>query len=308
MIETENKQQQFSNNDEIDLKETFQILWDGKLIISVVTAFFAISSVFYALSLENQYKSSAILTSTDGQNMNSLGQYSGLASMAGISLPSSENKVDEVMEIIESREFVRHLVTFENILPSITAAHSYNINSGVLYYDPEIYDSNSRKWIRETSGTRPQKPSYLEAHRAYKEILSISKDKLTGFVSISIEHISPVFAKDFLALIITEANKVKRKKDIETSTKALTYLQNKLSQTQSIETKQSISNLINAQLETLMLANVNDEYSLSILEPPFVPEFKSKPSRAMICILSTLVGGILSIVLVLLRYFFYKAD
>ena len=74
----------------------------------------------------------------------------------------------------------------------------------------------------------------------------IYKDKKTGLVSITIEHISPIFAKDFLTLIIKEANTLKRKKDIDTSNKALIYLKEELSQTRFVEIKDSINQLINS--------------------------------------------------------------
>ena len=44
-------------NDEIDLKELFSVLWKAKILIIVITSFFALSTVLYALSLKNFYKS-----------------------------------------------------------------------------------------------------------------------------------------------------------------------------------------------------------------------------------------------------------
>lgn len=41
----------------IDLKELFDVLWKGKLIIILTTFIFAVSSVFYALSLTDIYRS-----------------------------------------------------------------------------------------------------------------------------------------------------------------------------------------------------------------------------------------------------------
>ena len=97
------------------------------------------------------------------------------------------------------------------------AAESYDITSQELQFDPDKYDAKTKKWTR--------KPSYLAAHKKYLDkLLTISQSKKTGLVSITIEHISPIFAQEFLALIIREANNLKREKDIATSTEALNYL------------------------------------------------------------------------------------
>ena len=291
--------------DDIDLMELFNVIWKGKILIILITSVFAVCSIAYSLTLPNYYSSESILIVRDSQNSGSLSQYAGLASLAGVSLPSSGNtSVHEVMEIIKSREFIKHLIKFEGILPSIMAAKSYDLASQELYFDPEIYDVKTKTWTREPSANKGIRPSYLEAHKEYlNKMLSISLEPKKGLISLKIEHISPVFARDFLALIIKESNALNREIDIDTSSKALRYLKIELSQTSLVEIKKSINQLIEAQLETQMLASVHDEYSLISLEPPFIPEDKTRPSRSLIVILATILGGMLSLIIVLVRHY-----
>ena len=61
--------------------------------------------------------------------------------------------------------------------------------------------------------------------------------------------------------------------------------------------------LIQSQTETVMLAEVRPEYVFKTIDPAVVPEEKSKPSRALICVLGTLLGGILGVVIVLIRHY-----
>ena len=291
-------------SDEIDLGEIFGVLWESKKLIILITSVVAICSIVYSLTLPNYYSSESVLIARDSQNSSTLSQYSGLASLAGVDLPSSgDTAVFEVMEIIKSREFVKHLITFENVLPSIMAAKSYDAASQELYFDPKIYNVKTKTWIREPSKNKGSKPSYIEAHKEYHSLLSISQDAKTGLVSIMVEHISPIFAKDFLTLIIKEANTWNRDIDIGTSNKALVYLKTELSQTSLVEIKKSIYQLIEAQLETQMAANIHEEYSLITIEPPFIPEEKFKPSRTYIVIISTMLGGILGVMIVLVRHY-----
>jgi len=293
-------------NNEIDLKELFGILWESKKLIILMTSIIAICSVVFSLMLTNYYRSEAVLVSADSQDYSSLSQYAGLASIAGVSLPSSgDDGLIEIMEIIKSREFVKHLLTFENILPSIMAVKKYDATSQELYFDPDIYDEKTKTWTRKPAKNKGSKPSYLETHEVYlNDMLTISHNQKTGLVSIVIEHISPSFSKDFLSLIIQEANNLKRKKDLDITSDALNYLKNELSNTPLLEMKESISQLIEAQLQTQMTAKINEEYSLVIIDPPFIPEKKSKPFRSLIVALATMIGSILSVMIVLFRHYF----
>ena len=57
-------------------------------------------------------------------------------------------------------------------------------------------------------------------------------------------------------------------------------------------------------MEKLMTANIKSDYLIEVIDAPFIPEKKFKPSRALIVILATFFGLILSIVFV----FFLKVS
>jgi uncharacterized protein involved in exopolysaccharide biosynthesis len=305
MKETNNMQEnELYFDDEFDLIELFNVLWTAKKLIILITAIFAIGSVVYSLSLNNYYKSESLFLARSASGSQGLSQYSGLAAMAGITLPSSsgEDKGAQMIELIKSRKFVKHLMTFENILPSILAAKSYNNSTQELLFNQKLYESETKTWKNS------EIPSYLKAHSAYLNMLSIAQDKKTGFISINIEHISPFFAKDFLELIIRESNELLRKKDMDESKQGLEYLTSELSKTPFVELKESINALIEVQLETQMLAQINQDYILIEIEPPFIPEQKSKPIRTFICITGTMLGGMLSVLIVLIRHYFFVEE
>ena len=83
------------NEKEIDLKEIFDVLFNGKVIIGAITALFSIVAVIYSLLLPNVYQSKAILSPVGDMNnsgissvMKSVG---GLASLAGVNTSPSNN-------------------------------------------------------------------------------------------------------------------------------------------------------------------------------------------------------------------------
>ena len=58
-------------------------------------------------------------------------------------------------------------------------------------------------------------------------------------------------------------------------------------------------------MQQLTLIEANQSYVFDFIDPPAVMEKKSEPKRALICILITLFGGMLSVILVLLRHYFF---
>ena len=92
-------------DDEVDLRQLFGILWSGKIKIILITAVFAVGSVFYALSLPNQYKATVLLApakSDRGGLSSSLGQLGGLASFAGVSIKGESSDSQIAQEIMKS--------------------------------------------------------------------------------------------------------------------------------------------------------------------------------------------------------------
>ena len=300
---TEKSLEDDSYKDEITLRELISVLWGGRILIFCLTTFVAVASIIISLSITNVYTSESVLVNRDKQE-SPMSNFSGLASLAGVDLSAQGASLNKVMGIIESREFVKHLITFDNVLPSLMAAQSYNANTKEIIFDDEIYNHETKSWVRDAPANRGVVPSYIEAHKEYSEMISMTKDRLTGHVSLKVEHVSPIFAKEFLSLVINEANNVQRNIDVDSSTKALLYLRDQLSRTPQVEIRDSISKLIENQLETQMMASIHDDYVLMTIEPPFTPVRKSGPIRSLIVILSTLVGGLLSAGIVLVREYF----
>ena len=309
MSEAETKTRKQDPKDYIDLIEIFNVIWHQKKILATGIILSGFLSVIYALTLTNYYKSEAIysVSSEGSRSSNVASQYGAIASIAGINLgPSnSGDKASLTIETIKSRAFLQHLLTFEGILPSIMAAKSYDPASLVLTYDPKSYDSKTKTWVRNVSSPFKPKPSVIETHKKFlSENLLINQDRKTGFIYISVEHISPVFSKELLDLIFREINALMSQKDMEEASNSLSYLQSEISQNLINEMRTSISQLMLSQLEIQMLTKVRKDYALRVIDPPYIPELKSKPSRATTCIFGTIFGTLLTTILILLLHYY----
>ena len=85
--------------------------------------------------------------------------------------------------------------------------------------------------------------------------------------------------------------------------KSIEYLKQQVANTSLADLQAMFFELIQSQTETVMLAEVRPEYVFKTIDPAVVPEEKSKPSRALICVLGTLLGGIFGVMTVLVRHY-----
>ena len=296
-----NEENYFYRN-QISLKELIGIIWNSKYIIIAVTFLSIIFSVSYALSQKNIYKSSVLVAIQDSKTSgisSALSQYGGLASMAGINLPSGGSSGDKtfiVIETIQSRIFFKSLIKKYQVLPQIMAIDSYDKAINQIFYNVESYDDKNKKWLSA-------EPSFTKSHTSFLGMLNVRQDPKTKFITIEIDHQSPVFANYLLQTILDEVNLIIREQDLIETQSAIDYLKAKVTETQIKDLRYSFNSLITGQQEKQMMADIKKDYVFKIIDPPVVPEFKYKPQRSLIVIYSTVFGFFLSIFIVLFRYF-----
>ena len=293
-------------DDELDLFELFQNLWEDKWLIGAITSFAAVVSVVIALWLPNIYQASALLKpqSAEGGLGGLANQFGGLASLAGVSLPSGdgESKTQLALEVLKSKKFASDFVQRHEILPQLMAAEAWDWESETLAFDNADYDASSERWIRDVPPPRKPTPSAEEIHEFWNEqFLSVSEDKTSGFVTLSIKHRSPVYAKEWLDLLVVEINEALRAQDLAESERAVAYLEGQLKQTNMAEIRELLAGLLRSHMESRMMATVEPNYAFSVIDPPTVPELESEPNRALISVLGTLLGGMLGVVFSLVR-------
>ncbi|MGR5487931.1 Wzz/FepE/Etk N-terminal domain-containing protein [Vibrio alfacsensis] len=301
-------------DDEIDLRELFGALWKGKWIIIATTFVFAVGAVLYALSLPNIYKSDALLApaeSSSGGGLSKMaGQLGGLAALAGVNLGGGESsQTDLAVQVMKSRQFVEAFINKHDLLVPLMAAKDWDLANNKLILDEELYNPNTGEWLREPDGLRGATPTAQEAFEVFsKEVLSVSQDKESGLYTVSVKNYSPYIAQQWVNWLIEDINKVMRERTIAETSQNLAYLNTQLQKTAVADMQSTFYKLIEEQTKSLMLAEVQEEFIFKVVDPAVVPELKDGPKRALICVLGTLLGGMLGVAIVLVRFAFRKED
>ncbi|WP_338589253.1 Wzz/FepE/Etk N-terminal domain-containing protein [Shewanella khirikhana] len=306
---------QMAREDEIDLPELFSVIWQGKWLIMAITAVFAIGSVIFAINQPNIYKAEALLAPASSEGSSGglaalASQFGGLASMAGINLggKGGTDNTQLAIEVLKSRQFIGDFIQKHQILPELMAVEKWHMADNSLSFDPELYNSDTKTWVREVNAPFKPEPSVQEAHKVFLKILAASTDKETGMVKIAVEHQSPFIAKQWVDWLVADINRVMKERDVAEAKRSTEFLNKQIELTNVADIRAILYKLVEEQAKTIMFAEVRDEYVFKTLDPAVVQEEKAKPKRALICVLGTMLGGMLGIMIVLIRYFALNRD
>jgi len=296
-------------DDGIDLREIINLILDKKFFISAITSLFAIGSILYSLSLTNIYTSTVTLAPVNNsQTMPSMSsQLGSLASIAGVNLqgdntsPTAEN-----IKKLQSFSFFEDIVSSFEMLPYILAVDVWDSNSNEVLFDRDLYNAIEKEWVANNNYPSGLKPSNQEAFIKFSKMFKVAREIDTGFINLSISHESPNISRDWLVMIVNKVNNIAREEDKRNSETAIKFLNQQISQTNLSEIREVLSSLLQNQIQTLMLTEGSKDYLFKVIDPPYASEFKSAPSRSLICILGTFFGLLISLMYVLIIYFYNK--
>ena len=256
-------EQPYITEDEIDLRELFGILWRGKWIIVLFTITFAVAGVFYALSKPNVYQASVLLAPTqdEGGAAGLGGQLGGLASLAGISLGGGgANKTVMAKQVLQSRAFLADFIHRHELSVPLMATKGWDMESQKWVINREVYNPQTAEWLQDEEG-KSQTPTDWDMVKKFKgSHLSLSDDKETGMVTLSVNSQSPPVAKEWAEKLVHDINEQMRQQDVADAEARIAYLEEKLSETNIAGMQQVFYQLIESETRTVMLANAQSEY------------------------------------------------
>ena len=266
--------------DEVDLGQLVSVVWNYKWWVAGITCACIVIAVAYALVATEWYRAEVTLAPAVEQSANSMyAQLGGLASLAGISVGGGGTA--EPIAILKSREFARSFIDQHELVP-------------VLLH--EDWDPDAKTW-KESD---PAKwPDIRDAVKYFNEkVREVSEDAKTGMVVLGINWTDPEIAVEWATLLVERLNKIMRDRALAEAENNVQYLRDELSATNVLTLQQSISRLLESELQKVMLARGNEEFSFRVIDPAMTPKERFKPRRTLIVALAAILGLMMSTVMV----------
>ena len=304
-----------NNSDEISLLDLVAVLWRWRWLIVALTGIVSIGVFTYVLIgkkmdpqksyMPDVYTSTAFMriqssTSSSGGALASMLQQNGLGNLAGLS-GGGDNTQQLALYIAGSNSFL------DTIADELHIAEKYKI----------------KKFLK------------TETRTIVKGLLKAKMDEKSGVFSLAATHIEPEFAQKAVLIAVEYYEKrfaelgidkkVHEKENLEKSLKQsfdeikrlereAGNLENKIAQSggmrgtaltieqikREISIQEKIYGQLKAQYELLKIEIASETPVFQILDMPEIPEKKSGPQRAKMCIIAFAAGLFFSIFLAFL--------
>jgi uncharacterized protein involved in exopolysaccharide biosynthesis len=224
--------------------------------------------------LQREYSASVTLRPTSLSSVT--GQLGGLAALAGIGLGNDDDR-SEAIATLQSRALISTFIEQHKLLPMIFA---------------DKWDAAAGRW-RTTDPA--DTPSLNDGYRRFdQKIRSVTEDRRTGVVTLTITWRDPKLAADWANELAARVNREMRDRAIGEARRSLEYLNRELDKTQVVDLRQPIYRLIENRINTVMLANVRDEYAFKIVDPATPPDADdySRPLHWLFALAGATLGAL----------------
>jgi uncharacterized protein involved in exopolysaccharide biosynthesis len=252
--------------DEINLLDYVRVIVRNKMLICAIIGIVVIATIIVSFVMTPVYEAKAVIAPA----MKS-GDSSGaslLAAQFGISAPASSS-MSEIVNLLKSNVLKEKVIKKHNLLPVFFKEKSLRGKS-----------EGQKTW----KGIR-----YLQ------EALKVSPNQKDNSIQVSMQFRDPKTAADIVNYTLLEltdhmSNEARRVADTNKK-----YLESQIDKTADPFIKTKIYSLIAQQIETAMMAEVKENFAFKILDPPRVPDTKTKPKRTQMVIIAFVVSLFLGI-------------
>lgn len=273
-----------------DLGGIVRFLWQSRWWIIVTALLFGAAFAGYAFTAPPVYQASTVLVPSGSERSglssalsSALGSLGGLASLAGMSVPTGSGSTEEALAVLRSRQFTEDFIRANEIIPELF---------------PKDWDAARRAW--KSPG---KQPTMAKAIKLFNATRGIVQDRKTGLVTVQVQSRDPAKAAAWANDMVRRLNAEMRARSIAKANASLQFLQQELAATSVVDTRAAINRLIEAQINQRMISSVSEEYAFRVVDRAMPPDRTEMvgPRRVVITCSGLLIGGILGCVLAFVR-------
>tara|TARA_Y100000022_G_C13224407_1_gene364108 strand:+ start:165 stop:1010 length:846 start_codon:yes stop_codon:yes gene_type:complete len=231
------------------------------------------------------YSSDILVANNNDTEESSSSALGGLASLAGIQLPQSNNKSVSSLAMLNSRTFLKSFIKEYDLKPN-------------LFPD---------QWLVEAKKWSDKEPSDIAAIGELKKILDIKKIE-GGLVEIGVTSYDPKLSVSVANNIIFYFNNYMRKDAIEESEQLIKFLEKEVVNSSLSEIRNRIFGLIKENIAEKSLANVRQEFVYKIIDKAYESNSPSFPNKLQISFIGIFLGLFIAAFTSAFLYFYRNID
>jgi uncharacterized protein involved in exopolysaccharide biosynthesis len=262
--------------DGFELRELLDTIWSGRLVIMIVTLTFVAVGGAYAFLATEWYQADVVLSPAGKKSLSGgLAQLGGLASLAGIDIPSAGG--GEPLAVLKSKSFAREFIEDRKLMP-------------ILFSDK--WDAKIGDW--KVIGK--DQPDVRDGVKYFDEkVRTVSEDKKAGLVTLSIRWKDGAVAAEWANVLVKRLNDRLRKEAIQEAQSSIDYLQKEMLATTVVSLQQSIGRVLEGEMQKMALARANEDFAFKVVDTAATPKYRIYPKRLLVIAVAALLGFIAGI-------------
>ncbi len=330
----------------INFKAIWQVFKNEKWLILGINLLFVILGLIYGYRLKEEFISEGKILPEGQGKSGGVGQFAGLAALAGVDLGGTSGGADAVRPDLYP-DVLKSTPYFLNLLQAKFKTRDNQEIDFKSFYKKSITDGKVTKEDLIPKYAQDDMYTVLDKFtensiKNLKARIICTYDKKTGIISISVKMPDPVvaagvarFSMNYLTDYIINYRTEKQKRDLDFLAQRLAAAKGKYYTNQTLKasyTDQMPLNALRLQTADLQRERIESEYKISsgfyntllqkyeeakfkmlqetpiikILEPPVVPNFKSEPKKSVILLLFFGLGILFSLIIIFLINQNYK--
>jgi uncharacterized protein involved in exopolysaccharide biosynthesis len=259
--------------DEGDLGRFIGVLWSRRWWVATFTSVVTLASVAYAVLAVPYYRAEAVLLPREGRAnyglTSQLSQFAGLADLAGINVGSTGKQ--EPLGVLRSKGFARRFIEENELLGVLAVETSFRIVGDTDVADAE---PDMRRVVDDFT----------------RSIMSVSEDKKSGLVTVAVIWRDPNLAAVWANKLVNQVNYEMRLRALNESESNIRHLTEQLRVTDLVSVQQSISRVLEAEIQKLTLAKGTGEYAFRLIDTAVPPVRRHEPKRVLIVTITFIIA------------------
>ncbi len=297
---------EYTQEDEIDLRELWVTLLKYKYKIVIFTIVVTFFGLVYTLSLPNSYKSYTLLAPQETKTPSIAGELAAM--MSGISYGAGNlDAFTSLKAILSDYSFNKAVIEKNGLVERINTTTKEKNYLFAFGYDGvySLLHPSDESVIDE----RTSEEKLFDAYEYLQDMLSISSDKNTSLITLSATSNDRFFAKEIVEIYLVALTEHLEEMEIIDSSNKIKFYKQELASTKNIELRKEISSLISALVQKKVLSSANEYYIVSQMIAPrvaFASE-KTGPNRKLKLMLIAMMSLMLGVFSAFLKEFIGKS-
>lgn len=243
----------------LSIEDLILLIWSQRLLFLLVTALVAALIVSWAFLATPIYQVEVKMMPRQGEQISGgglqslIGQFGGLAGLAGINLGVSVNQQEDIA-LLGSRSLFQTFAQQQNLLP-------------ILF--PKAWDPATQRWRSNLKHV----PTMDDAWAVFDHgIRHIDQNPKTQVVTLQIRWKNRYQAAAWANQLVHLENEEVRQRTIREAQMSLASLQQQLDHTDAVDLRDSIYRLMEAQINREVIAKSRPDYAFEVIDPAVVPD------------------------------------